>query len=185
MVHSRPTLAVATAGAIIVGAVCAVIAVADPPSGGGTQVQMENRSGLHAPVLHGSTGTTFHPWAAGPSVSGSVPSGGLVVNARFTASSRCDGIGVPGHCSIRLMATPASGAPTELDPVTGTVGSSFFAFDAHKAGVAQERPKSYAMERSVRLTDPGSYAITVEYAISKASLRFWLRYWHLAVETSA
>jgi ferredoxin len=89
------------------------------------------------------------------------PEESLLVNARFTAESACNGQAA-GACVVRIIA-----GITQLDPASGR--------DYVEEG--------HAMERSRRLP-AGNYDIRVEYAVTNAATVFKLDDWHFAVEMS-
>jgi hypothetical protein len=102
----------------------------------------------------------------------------LLVNARFTAESACNGQAA-GVCVVRIIADSAAGI-TQLEPASGRD----FAFDtAVGGGVDVDVKEGHGMERSRRLP-AGTYDIRVEYAVTNAATVFELDDWHFAVETS-
>jgi hypothetical protein len=97
------------------------------------------------------------------------PEESLLVNARFTAESACNGQAA-GACVVRLIADSTAGI-TQLDPASGRD----FAFDTDVGGAVDvDVEEGHAMERSRRLP-AGSYDIRVECAVTNAATVFQAR----------
>jgi hypothetical protein len=140
---------------------------------GASQLEMDNRGD----TVTQSTSSSVWTKLAGSNIALKVPQPRLV-NARFTAESKCFGGPSTGWCAVRIVAiNTTTGTMVELDPASG-LG---FAFDDVTSFAQTE---AHAMERSGRLT-PGEYLLRVEFAVTNATSTFDLSDWHFAVEMSA
>jgi len=176
--YVRVTPARIAATLLVGGALLAANAVASMSSGS-TQVTIQNRGDAVS-----STTSSMLTWKdlPMPALTVSVPTNGSVlVNARFTAEARCRATLAPsqGPCYLRIVAQKSTGN-TVLDPAGDT-----FRFGVDMPGVGNDRPEDRAVERSIRLTDPGMYKIIVQRKVASSSIVFDLRYWHLAVTKTA
>lgn len=173
---SRRSAAIAAAALLALGLFAATAAAVLTNSSGGTQVQMDNRADTDLQA------TKQLPWdsVVGADIFVTVPNTRLI-NARFTAESRCYGQ-QGGKCTARIIAVNiATGAVTELDPASGPE----FIFDAVTPDTYDETEEGHAMERSIRLPT-GKYRVLVQYGVSIAEVvKFIVDDWHFAVETSA
>ena len=130
-------------------------------SAGGAQLRMDNR-GDNAPSFTNSLAWVDLPGSAIPV---GITSGSRLVNARFTAESRCGGPNA-GVCAVRIVAVSAAGV-VELDPVSGLD----FAFDTDVPGAVDvDVSEAHAMERSRRLP-VGSYSVRVQRAVTPTNTR--------------
>jgi hypothetical protein len=179
-VKLRKTKKVLALSAVMVAATGGTAMAVLSGSAGAGQLQMLNR-GDDAPSVTSSTAFTDLP---GSGITVTVPAGASqLVNARFTAESRCTRA-LPllgGSCSTRIVAqrigVPFPPPPVELSPAAGLD----YAFDSVLGGDQRE---GHAMERSLRLAT-GTYVIKVQRAVSTSAISFTLDDWHLAVEKSA
>jgi hypothetical protein len=154
------------------GTAAAVLSV----SAGGAQLRMDNR---------GETAASFSnnpAWVdlPGASIPVNIANASGLVNARFTAESRCSGPNA-GVCAVRIIAINAAGGIIELDPASGI--DHAFDYDVPGA-VDADLLEAHAMERSRRLAQ-GGYSVRVQRAVTNNTVGFTLDDWHLAVETSA
>jgi hypothetical protein len=170
-IRRRPAVIAAIATAAI--GTFAATALAFGTSSGGAQVSMGNVTETAA------TSTMSVAWVdLNSTVALSVPSSGMLVNARFTAESAC--ALKAGICRVRIVADNGT-MLTELDPASGLD----FAFDTSTGNASiDDLGEGHAMERSRRLPK-GDYRIRVQYSVSAPSTRFTLDDWHFAVEASA
>ena len=157
----RPAVIAAVATAAI-GAFAAT-AIAFGTSDGKAQVSMSNVTETAA------TSTMSTAWVdLNSTIPLSVPSEGLLVNARFTAESLCTQ--KAGICRVRIVADDGT-TLTELDPVSGLD----FAFDTSTGNASiDDLAEGHAMERSRRLPK-GDYRLRVQYSVSAGSTKFTRR----------
>jgi hypothetical protein len=150
----------------------AAAAIAFGTSSGKAQVSMSNVSETAA------TSTMSTAWVdLNSTIPLSVPSEGLLVNARFTAESACTL--KAAICRVRIVADDGT-TLTELDPASGLD----FAFDTSTGNASvDDLAEGHAMERSRRLPK-GDYRIGVQYSVSAGSTKFTLDDWHFTVEAS-
>ncbi len=167
----RTPAAIAAIATAAIGAFAAT-AIAFGTSDGKAQVSMSNVTETAA------TSTSSVAWAnLNSTIPLSVPSEGLLVNARFTAESLCTQ--KAGICRVRIVADDGA-TLTELDPVSGLD----FAFDTSTGNASiDDLAEGHAMERSRRLPK-GDYRIRVQYSVSAGSTKFTVDDWHFTVETS-
>jgi hypothetical protein len=173
MHRTRRRPAVIAAATIALIAAFAATAVAFvTTSSGKAQVSMSNVT-ENAPISTSST-----TWVdLNSTIPLSVPSDGLLVNARFTAESLCTQ--KAGICRVRIVADDGN-TLTELEPVSGLD----FAFDTSTGNASiDDLAEGHAMERSLRLKK-GEYRIRVQYSVSAGSTKFTLDDWHFAIEAS-
>lgn len=138
-------------------------------SNGGTTVLVQNR----AETNPSSTNVAAFSDLPGAVISVTVPAGtSRLISARFTAESQCTGV-AGRWCSVRVVASPASGAIIELNPQSGID----YAFDS----TATDQWEGNALERSIRL-GPGTYRVRVQRAVSVAGTVFRLDDWHFRVD---
>ncbi len=166
----RPAMIAAVAAAAI--GTFAATAFAFGTSDGKAQVSMSNVTETVA------TSTSSTLWVDLNSTIGlSVPSEGLLVNARFTAESAC--AQKVGICRTRIVADDGA-TLTELDPISGLD----FAFDTSTGNPSiDDFAEGHAMERSRRLPK-GDYRLRVQYSVSSGSTKFTVDDWHFTVEAS-
>lgn len=169
----RTPAAIAAATALALAAMAGTAAAVLSGSSGTSQIQIVNKTD-NAPTSTNAVAWTNLP--PGSEISVTVPNGTTrLVNARFTAESKCSSGGNLGHCSVRIVAIGPAGT-IELDPVSGID----FAFDDDNA----DGPSARAVERSIRL-GPGVWRLVVQRAVTNAAIGFTLDDWHFAVEVSA
>jgi hypothetical protein len=172
---SRRSAAIAAAALLVLGVFAGTAAALLTASSGGTQVQMDNRADTDL------QSTVQLPWTplAGSDILLTVQDTRLI-NARFTAESRCNGQ-PGGRCTVRIVAVNiVTGAVVELNPASGLD----FSFDAVTPGAYDDTEEGHAMERSIRL-QPGKYRLRVEFGVSIPNVvKSTLDDWHFAVETS-
>ena len=171
MQGNRRLISFTAATILVTGILATGAALAAVVSSSSTALlRIDNRSNN---VAHTTTSTSFGD-LPGTVVPVSVPAGGRLIRACFTAKSTCEGtIGV--SCVVRIVAfNPASSAILELNPQAG----SGFAFGT----VSGDTVNAHAMERSRRLT-PGNYHVKVQVALNGAMSAFHLDDWHFTVET--
>ena len=173
MHRTRRRPAVIAAATIALVAAFAASAFAFGTSAGKEQVSMRNVTETAA------TSTMSTAWVdLNSTIPLSVPSDGLLVNARFTAESLCTQ--KAGICRVRIVADDGT-TLTELDPASGLD----FAFDTSTGNASiDDLAEGHAMERSRRLPK-GDYRIRVQYSVSAGSTKFTLDDWNFAVEASA
>ena len=169
-IRRRPAILAAVATAAI--GTFAATAIAFGTSDGKAQVSMSNVTETAA------TSTSSTAWAnLNSTIPLSVPSEGLLVNARFTAESACTQ--KAGICRVRIVADDGT-TLTELDPASGLD----FAFDTSTGNATvDDLAEGHAMERSRRLPK-GDYRIRVQYSVSSGSTKFTVDDWHFTVEAS-
>lgn len=177
--RTRPALLTIAAAIISCAAFAATAGALFHSSAGKEQLQMLNAGETNTSSTNSTafTNLTF--------VSLNVPPNQKrVINARFTADSRCSKPTGPaaGICSVRIMALRVNGAlaQPELQPVDG----ANYAFDSDEPGSAKDLREGHAMERDLVLP-PGDYRIAVQRKVQNGAIRFYLGHWHLAVEVSA
>jgi hypothetical protein len=172
MHHNRRRSATITAVALAAIAAFAATAFAFGTSSGKAQVSMSNVTETAA------TSTMSTAWVdLNSTIALSVPSAGLLVNARFTAESACGQ--KAGICRVRIVADDGT-TLTELDPASGLD----FAFDTSTGNATvDDLAEGHAMERSRRLPK-GDYRIRVQYSVSAGSTKLTLDDWHFTVEAS-
>jgi hypothetical protein len=165
--NRRRPPAVAAAAIIACACFAATAAALVSTSGGSSQLS----------IMHvGSTGGTAMNTPGWIPVVGAtrtvhVPSGGAVINARFTAESNCTGL-AGSSCLAKIKATALQLNPKIANPP--------FVFDS-RAGPAHKG--SLGIERSITLP-AGTYAVNVRINVSPDA-SFSVKNWHLAVEMSA
>jgi hypothetical protein len=170
--HRRSATIVA-ATILAIGALAATAAAVVVGTDGGAQLGMHNRTD----TTSYSTNNTV--WTNLPDAADVQLGEGHLINARFTAESKCSGPAA-GTCVVRIIATNANGM-IELDPPSG----ADFAFDTDLPGAgAADALEGHAMERSIRLGNNGPYTIRVQYAVTNANTTFTVDDLHFAVEES-
>jgi hypothetical protein len=167
--YRRPAT-IAAATMLALGAFTGIAAAVLTASTGAGQFRMDNRG-----ETVGST-TASIVWVNLPGSDIPVNADSKLINARFTAESKCGGVNA-GACVVRIIAVDAMGI-TVLDPDSG----ADFAFDSYVPG-STDGAEGHAMERSRRLNG-GAYIIRVQYAVTNNTMAFTLDDWHFAVETS-
>jgi hypothetical protein len=164
----RRSATIAAATILAIGALAGT-AAAVVLSAGGPQISMQNTWD----TLPSATNSTA--WVDLPGSNVPVNNAHLI-NARFTAESKCNGP-ASGACRVRIIAD--NGAIVELDPASG----ADFSFDTDLPGAGEvDALEGHAMERSRHLD--GAYNIRVQYAVTNAATMFTLDDWHFAVENS-
>jgi hypothetical protein len=179
----RRTPTTIAAGAVLALAALAAVTYAAPsPSQGTSQTQMINRT-ENAPSTTSSVNWFPMPGGlfpnGGASVTVTVPTNTRrLINARFTASTRCFGPDA-GECRVRIAQYTAGGVfVAELHPQ----GGAAFDYDVTGATDVDQR-ESHAIERSIILT-AGTWEIRAQRQVQLATTSFELDDWHFAVEVS-
>lgn len=160
-------IAGAIAASAILGGTAAVAVLT--ASSGGTTVQVQNRAETNPSTTNVAAFTDL----PGAVISVTVPAGTTrLIGARFTAESQCTGL-TNRYCSVRIVATPASGGIIELNPQSGID----YAFDT----AGSDQWEGHALERSIRLP-AGTYRVRVQRAVNVAGTVFRLDDWHFRVD---
>jgi hypothetical protein len=165
--NRRRPPAVVAAVILVCGCFAATAAATFSSSAGSNQLSIMNVGST------GSTAMNTPGWipVVGATRTVHVPSGGAVINARFTAESNCTGL-AGSSCLAKIKATAL-----QLNP---KIASPPFVFDS-RAGAAHRG--SLGIERSITLA-AGTYAVNVRMNVSP-NASFSVKNWHLAVEMSA
>lgn len=169
--NRRRSLTIAALTTAAVGMIAATALAISTTSSGGAQISMQNATET-APSNTSSTA-----WVPASQMISVTASGhGTLINARFTAESKCTG--KVGICRVRIVALGPGGI-VELDPADG----ANFAFDS-ATGSSNDLGEGHAIERSHRLTE-GAWHLIVQYSVSDPGTSFTISDTHFAVEASA
>ncbi len=144
---------------------------------GTSQISMHNAAETVGPANSPTTWTNV----PGSVIGVNVPAGAQrLVNARFTAETRCQGPNF-GFRQVRIMSSGPDGV-VELRPQSG----ADFAFDTDVPGPTDvDWYEAGAMERNRRLLVAGDYRFWVESRVMNALTVFSLDDWHHTLEVSA
>ncbi len=145
---------------------------------GGQQLRVDIRESTDA----SSTNSTAFVDVPGANIAVVVPTGVTrLFEASFFAESRCFGATTSGQwCSVRIIASDATGAVVELRPESGLD----YAFDTDMVTSTDDLYEGNAVSRARRLT-AGTWRIRVQRAVTNAGTTFRLDDWLFSVRTDS